>query len=34
LADWGLVLLLALTIVPVLETAKALARSGWFGSFG
>jgi len=31
-ADWGLVLLLALTIVPVLEMTKSLARRGWFGA--
>jgi P-type Ca2+ transporter type 2C len=31
LADWALVVGLALTIVPVLEAAKWMARRGWFG---
>jgi Ca2+-transporting ATPase len=29
--DWGIVLAVALTIVPVLEIAKWLQRRGWFG---
>ena len=31
LADWGIILGLALTIVPVLEIAKWMERRGWFG---
>ena len=30
-ADWSIVVGLALTIVPVLEAAKWMARRGWFG---
>ncbi len=29
--DWVVVVGLALTIAPVLETAKWMARRGWFG---
>jgi Ca2+-transporting ATPase len=31
LVDWGIVLVAAVTICPVLETAKWLERRGWFG---
>jgi Ca2+-transporting ATPase len=32
LADWGIVLGAALTILPVLEIAKWMKRKGWFGA--
>jgi len=31
LVDWLILVSAALTIVPVLETAKWLERRGWFG---
>jgi P-type Ca2+ transporter type 2C len=31
LADWGLMLAFAFSIVPVLEAVKWMARRGWFG---
>ncbi|MBN1431126.1 MAG: cation-translocating P-type ATPase [Anaerolineae bacterium] len=31
LEDWAIILVLAFTIVPVLETAKWMERKGWFG---
>jgi len=33
LADWIMVTVVALTIFPILEMAKALERRGWFGDF-
>ena len=33
LADWTLVAAVSLTILPVLELTKLLARRGWFGAF-
>jgi Ca2+-transporting ATPase len=32
LADWAIVVGLAMTILPVLEAAKWMARRGWFGA--
>jgi Ca2+-transporting ATPase len=32
LADWGIVLGLAFSVVPVLEIVKWMERRGWFGS--
>ncbi|MCC6695198.1 MAG: cation-translocating P-type ATPase [Candidatus Hydrogenedentes bacterium] len=32
LQDWGIILVLASTITPVLELAKWMVRRGWFGS--
>ncbi len=32
LTDWAIVLGLAFSVVPVLETAKWLERKGWFGA--
>ncbi|MCC6489772.1 MAG: HAD-IC family P-type ATPase, partial [Candidatus Hydrogenedentes bacterium] len=32
LQDWGIILVLASTITPVLELAKWMVRKGWFGS--
>jgi len=31
LVDWAIIIGLAFTIVPVLELAKWMERSGWFG---
>jgi hypothetical protein len=31
LADWALVLALALSVMPVLESVKRMVRRGWFG---
>ena len=31
LADWGVMVAFAASIVPVLETVKWMARRGWFG---
>jgi len=33
-ADWVLVVSLAASIVPVIETVKWMARRGWFGELG
>lgn len=32
LTDWGIILALAVTVSPVLEAVKAMARRGWLGS--
>ncbi len=32
LADWGIILSLAISVVPVLELAKWMERRGWFGN--
>ncbi|MBM4425458.1 MAG: cation-translocating P-type ATPase [Chloroflexi bacterium] len=34
LVDWAIVVGLAITVVPVLETAKWMERRGWFGKMG
>ena len=31
IADWGIILVLAFSVSPVLELAKAMERRGWFG---
>ena len=32
LSDWGVILILAFSVVPILESAKWMERRGWFGS--
>ncbi len=34
LLDWAIVLVLAFSVSPLLEAAKAMERRGWFGSLG